>query len=193
MTQREAARRLGINQQAFSALERNPGSVGTERVLKLLNVLGVEVVVRTKMESPRAVPTSPGGPPWQHYKCLPIAVPTQLWCIEDRVGDGCKRIKPICHGSHTSHRRTIATLELSLAGKIEGQTGGNMMEMNKNEIMIGHVIYVFASAALARGFEACLNTGTVSSCKMNYPPIAIYPPANLISDEVESKAATQLD
>jgi|GEM_PF-353865 len=53
MTWSEAARRLGINQQAFSALERNPGSVSTEKVLKLLNVLGVEVVVREKTERPR--------------------------------------------------------------------------------------------------------------------------------------------
>ena len=64
MTQREAARRLGINQQAFSALERNPGSVRTERVLKLLNVLNVEVVVRAKTEGPKGVSTFPGGPAW---------------------------------------------------------------------------------------------------------------------------------
>jgi HTH-type transcriptional regulator/antitoxin HipB len=64
MTQSEAARRLGINQQAFSALERNPGSVSTERVLKLLNVLGVEVVVRAKTEGPKGVSTFPVGPAW---------------------------------------------------------------------------------------------------------------------------------
>jgi len=64
MTQSEAARRLGITQQAFSALERNPGPVSTERVLKLLNVLGVEIVVRAKTEGPKGVSTFPGGPAW---------------------------------------------------------------------------------------------------------------------------------
>jgi len=64
MTKREAARRLGINKQAFSALERNPGAVSTERVLKLLNVLGVEVVLRAKTEGPKGVSTFPGGPAW---------------------------------------------------------------------------------------------------------------------------------
>ena len=56
MTQRKTARRLGINQQAFSALERNPGSVSTERALRLLNVLGVEVIVRAN-----AAPTFDGA------------------------------------------------------------------------------------------------------------------------------------
>ncbi|AKZ64670.1 hypothetical protein F506_20225 [Herbaspirillum hiltneri N3] len=64
MTKREAARRLGIKKQAFSALERNPGAVSTERVLKLLNVLGVEVVMRAKTEGPKGVSTFRGGPAW---------------------------------------------------------------------------------------------------------------------------------
>ena len=64
MTQSEAARSLGITQQAFSILERNPGPVSTERVLALLDVLGVEVVVRAKTKGPRGVSTFPGGPAW---------------------------------------------------------------------------------------------------------------------------------
>lgn len=65
MSQSEAARHLGISQQAFSALELNLGAVGTERVLKLLNVLGIEVIVRAKTERPRGASTFPGGPAWR--------------------------------------------------------------------------------------------------------------------------------
>ena len=64
MTQSEAAWRLGVTQQALSVLERNPGPVSTERVFALLNVLGVEVVLRAKTERPKGVSTFPGGPAW---------------------------------------------------------------------------------------------------------------------------------
>ena len=46
MTQTEAARRLGVKQQTISALERNAETVSAERLLRLLNVLGVELVMR---------------------------------------------------------------------------------------------------------------------------------------------------
>jgi HTH-type transcriptional regulator/antitoxin HipB len=46
MTQAEVARRLGVKQQTISALERNAEMVSAERLLRLLNVLGVELVMR---------------------------------------------------------------------------------------------------------------------------------------------------
>lgn len=52
-----------------------------------------------------------------------------------------------------------------------------MIEDGEKEVVIGQAIYVFASAGLARAFSDCLRTGTVNSCKLDYPPVAIYPPA----------------
>ncbi|QHI99668.1 helix-turn-helix domain-containing protein [Xylophilus rhododendri] len=46
MTQAEAALRLGVTQQTLSALERNAEKVGTGRLLRLLGILGVELVLR---------------------------------------------------------------------------------------------------------------------------------------------------
>ena len=45
LTQSEAALRLGVTQQTYSALERNAETVGTARLLKLLGILGVELVL----------------------------------------------------------------------------------------------------------------------------------------------------
>jgi HTH-type transcriptional regulator/antitoxin HipB len=42
-TQGEVALRLGVSQQTYSAMERNADKVGTARLLKLLNILGVEL------------------------------------------------------------------------------------------------------------------------------------------------------
>jgi len=58
-----------------------------------------------------------------------------------------------------------------------------MTEINENEAIIGQTIYVFAAAGVARGFEACLNTKALARCKLDYPPIAIYPPAEISLDE----------
>ena len=58
-----------------------------------------------------------------------------------------------------------------------------MIEINENEAIIGHTIYVFAAASVARGFEACLSTKTLANCKLDYPPIAIYPPAKISLDD----------
>ena len=44
--QTEAAQRMGVKQQTISALERNAETVSAERLLRLLNVLGVELVMR---------------------------------------------------------------------------------------------------------------------------------------------------
>lgn len=45
LTQSEAALRLGVTQQTYSALERNAETVGATRLLKLLGMLGVELVL----------------------------------------------------------------------------------------------------------------------------------------------------
>lgn len=56
LTQSEVALRLGVSQQTYSAMERNADRVGTARLLKLLNILGVELTLGTP--SPVATPTS---------------------------------------------------------------------------------------------------------------------------------------
>lgn len=45
LTQSEVALRLGVTQQTYSALERNAEKVGAARMLKLLGILGVELVL----------------------------------------------------------------------------------------------------------------------------------------------------
>ena len=62
MTQTQLADRLGITQQALSALERNAAKVSTERLLELLNILGVDVVLRKKSTINSC--TLPSGPAW---------------------------------------------------------------------------------------------------------------------------------
>lgn len=46
LTQKEVALRLGVTQQTYSSLERNAETVGAARLLKLLGILGVELVLR---------------------------------------------------------------------------------------------------------------------------------------------------
>jgi HTH-type transcriptional regulator/antitoxin HipB len=53
-TQSEVASRLGVSQQTYSAMERNADKVGTARLLKLLNILGVELSLGTS--SPDTTP-----------------------------------------------------------------------------------------------------------------------------------------
>ena len=45
LTQTDVALRLGVSQQTYSAMERNADKVGTARLLKLLNILGVELAL----------------------------------------------------------------------------------------------------------------------------------------------------
>ena len=47
LTQTEVALRLGVSQQTYSAMERNADRVGTASLLKLLNILGVELTLAT--------------------------------------------------------------------------------------------------------------------------------------------------
>jgi HTH-type transcriptional regulator/antitoxin HipB len=46
LTQSEAAMRLGVTQQTLSSLERHAEAVSAERLLRLLSILGVELVLR---------------------------------------------------------------------------------------------------------------------------------------------------
>lgn len=46
LTQAETALRLGVTQQTLSALERNAEKVSASRLMRLLGILGVELVLR---------------------------------------------------------------------------------------------------------------------------------------------------
>lgn len=64
LTQADVALRLGVTQQTVSALERNAETVSAERLMRLLNILGVEWVLRTRSASP-SEPSAPGdGAHW---------------------------------------------------------------------------------------------------------------------------------
>lgn len=66
LTQSEVALRLGVTQQTYSTLERNAASVGVGRLLKLLGILGVELVLSkpaSAADSPHLAPR-----PDQHDK-----------------------------------------------------------------------------------------------------------------------------
>lgn len=52
LTQSQVALRLGVTQQTYSALERNAATVGAARLLKLLHILGVELVLRQGAADP---------------------------------------------------------------------------------------------------------------------------------------------
>ncbi len=57
LTQSEVALRLGVTQQTYSTLERHADTVGVGRLLKLLGILGVELV----LSKPGSVAGSPTG------------------------------------------------------------------------------------------------------------------------------------
>jgi HTH-type transcriptional regulator/antitoxin HipB len=66
LTQSEAALRLGVTQQTYSALERNAETVGAARLLNLLGILGVELVL-SKPGDPHEPPhaqTEASKPSW---------------------------------------------------------------------------------------------------------------------------------
>jgi len=50
LTQSEAALRLGVTQQTLSALERHADTVSAYRLLRLLSILGVDLVLRKRGE-----------------------------------------------------------------------------------------------------------------------------------------------
>ena len=51
--------------------------------------------------------------------------------------------------------------------------------MNENEIVVSQVVYTFTSATMDKAFEACLNIGTLATCKESWRPTGVYPPAVL--------------
>ncbi|WP_295553643.1 helix-turn-helix transcriptional regulator [Limnohabitans sp. Rim8] len=50
MTQAQAAARLGISQARLSELEQNPGRLTVDRLLVLVNLLGLELVLQSPTE-----------------------------------------------------------------------------------------------------------------------------------------------
>jgi HTH-type transcriptional regulator / antitoxin HipB len=66
LTQSEAALRLGVTQQTYSALERNAQTVGAARLLTLLGILGVELVLSRPSDThePQHPETDPNKPSW---------------------------------------------------------------------------------------------------------------------------------
>lgn len=63
LTQAEVALRLGVTQQTYSALERNADTVGAARLLKLLNILGVELDLNKPSPPHLSTPGNPGASP----------------------------------------------------------------------------------------------------------------------------------
>ncbi len=67
LTQTDVAKRLGVTQQTVSAMERNAESVSAERLMALMNILGVDLVLRARaapvMPQPLAVREA-DGPSW---------------------------------------------------------------------------------------------------------------------------------
>lgn len=59
LTQGDVAIRLGVTQQTVSALERNAETGSTARLMKLMNILGVEWVLRA---IPRPASGNPSDP-----------------------------------------------------------------------------------------------------------------------------------
>jgi HTH-type transcriptional regulator / antitoxin HipB len=57
LTQGEVALRLGISQQTYSAMERNADKVGAARLLRLLNILGVELTLGKPTSIAASAPT----------------------------------------------------------------------------------------------------------------------------------------
>ena len=60
LTQLEVAARLGISQQTLSAMERRATTVGAARLMGLLNVLGVELVLRQQQGTSAQAVYTPG-------------------------------------------------------------------------------------------------------------------------------------
>lgn len=52
LTQAELAAQLGVTQQTLSAMERNASKVSAERLMKLLQILDVELVLRKRPAEP---------------------------------------------------------------------------------------------------------------------------------------------
>lgn len=58
LTQAQLAQQAGISQARLSVLELNPGRITVERLMRLLGVLGLELVVQEKGASAEASPSA---------------------------------------------------------------------------------------------------------------------------------------
>lgn len=56
LTQADVALRLGVTQQTVSAMERNAETVSAERLMKLMSILGVDLVLRARQSTSEPVP-----------------------------------------------------------------------------------------------------------------------------------------
>ncbi|HAT6802680.1 TPA: helix-turn-helix domain-containing protein [Citrobacter freundii] len=61
LTQKDIAERLGVTQQTYACMEANPGSASTERLFRVLSILGVEMVFSYISSSKLAVPAGATG------------------------------------------------------------------------------------------------------------------------------------
>ncbi len=50
LTQAELGQRAGISQERYSVLESDPGRITVERLLRIVNALGLEMVLQDKGE-----------------------------------------------------------------------------------------------------------------------------------------------
>ena len=64
LSQEEVALRLGVSQQSYSAMERNADKVGAARLLRLFNILGVEVTLGKPLPATSASSSSADKPAW---------------------------------------------------------------------------------------------------------------------------------
>jgi HTH-type transcriptional regulator / antitoxin HipB len=62
LTQAGMAALLGIRQQTYAALEANPGSASTERVLRVLRILKVDMTLSWSVRPRRTVPRTASPP-----------------------------------------------------------------------------------------------------------------------------------
>lgn len=61
MTQAVMAEHLGVTQQTYAELEANPAAVSVERLLRVLRVLGVELML-SQAQAGDAAPPAPSRP-----------------------------------------------------------------------------------------------------------------------------------
>lgn len=52
LTQKDVSERLGVTQQTYARLESNPASASLERLFRVFNVLGIEMVFSSELTSP---------------------------------------------------------------------------------------------------------------------------------------------
>lgn len=50
VTQSQLGEQLGLSQARIADIEKNPGVVGIEQILRILNALGVQLAIRTPSE-----------------------------------------------------------------------------------------------------------------------------------------------